>query len=297
VGSAKLVVFRSFPLGTTNTQVDRAIIVVHGTGRNGDDYFVDMMKSAKQAGADRTTVVVAPVFQASGSGDDLYWTDGDWREGGDGTSQGGQKVSSYTALDALANLLADGVRFPAVRKLIITGHSAGGQVVQRYAVAARKPPTAIPVRFVPANPSSYVYLDSLRLVGGTWSRSGSRFSACPSYDDYKFGLRNRGGVPYVAAQSDDQLRSQYAARDVVYLLGTADTCNSKLDASCDDHTLDTGCEAMLQGDFRLQRGDNYWEHLGRVLPGHRHTRQYVEGVGHDHLRMYSAPDGAPILFR
>ena len=41
-GPERLLVYRSFPLETRNSQITRAVIVVHGAGRDADNYFRHM---------------------------------------------------------------------------------------------------------------------------------------------------------------------------------------------------------------------------------------------------------------
>ncbi|RZS43139.1 hypothetical protein EV193_102115 [Herbihabitans rhizosphaerae] len=41
----------------------RAVVVVHGTGRNADEYYDSMLRTATDAGAERDTVIIAPRFQ------------------------------------------------------------------------------------------------------------------------------------------------------------------------------------------------------------------------------------------
>ena len=64
-------------------------------------------------------------------------------------------------------------QYPGMEHIVIVGHSAGGQTVQRYALtaphaapaAAPKGGAAVappPVRYVVANPSSFGYLNASR---------------------------------------------------------------------------------------------------------------------------------------
>lgn len=179
--------------------------------------------------------------------------------------------------------------------MVITGHSAGGQVVQRYAAGARATPAGLTLRYAPANPSSFMVLNASRYVDGAFRTSGPSFSACPSYNDYKYGLAARTSIPYMAAPSATQLTNQYLARSVTYLQGTSDTCNSDL-AACNDHSLDKTCEAMLQGVYRYERGQHFFAHLNEFFPGHAHVFQSVAGVGHDGRAMFNSPEGRAVLF-
>ena len=50
-----------------------------------------------------------------------------------------RRVSSFAVLDALLQMLSDRQHWPALDLVVLAGHSAGGQFVQRYAVAGRAP--------------------------------------------------------------------------------------------------------------------------------------------------------------
>ena len=78
-----------------------------------------------------------------------------WKQG-DG-SKTSPPVSSFAALDRLIAGIVRSHRFPGLRHIVVAGHSAGGQFVERYAASTRLS-VRVPVRYVVANPSSYLYL-------------------------------------------------------------------------------------------------------------------------------------------
>jgi hypothetical protein len=86
--------------------------------------------------------------------------------------------------------------------------------------------------------------------------------------------------------------SRYARQQVIYLLGT-------LDADAAHPFLDRSCAAEAQGPTRLARGQAYYRYLSVVLGHevvqHQH-RVLIEGVGHDHQRMFQSPCGVAWLF-
>ena len=63
----------------------------------------------------------------------LRWGHFGWEAGDD--AHGPAPISSFAALDAILARLADRASFPALKTVVIAGHSGGGQLVQRYAVA------------------------------------------------------------------------------------------------------------------------------------------------------------------
>src|SRR5438445_13467960 len=85
----------------------------------------------------------------------------------DGEPALGSAIDSFSAMDGLLAALDDKARFPALKEIVVAGHSAGGQYVQRYAAGNRIEPTlSTPVRYLVANPSSYLYLEPWRPVNG-----------------------------------------------------------------------------------------------------------------------------------
>ena len=284
--------------------ITRAIIVIHGALRNAEGSFTTMQQAMTLAGeAGRRVLIVAPQFLSEVDTarhpiplDVPVWSVDGWKEGDlseirrdDSTDQ---RVSSFAVLDALLQMLSDRQRWPALNLVVLAGHSAGGQFVQRYAVAGRAPRMlsqhGIHTRFVVANPSSYLYFDERRPT----ERGFAPFpqTRCDSFDHYKYGLEAPNA--YVAGQTPQALMLHYARQQVIYLLGT-------LDADASHPFLDRSCAAEAQGPTRLARGQAYYQYLSLVLGhavGQRQHRVLVEGVGHDHQRMFQSPCGMAWLF-
>lgn len=277
------------PLVTGAAGVSRAIIVVHGTDRNGDDYFERVVEATRLEGRTAETLVVAPTFQTvddAPADDEPFWTSGGWKRGHRSSSAGpAPRVSSYAAMDHLLEAVLDPARFPDITDVVVTGHSAGGQVAHRFAAASRveNDGREVRIRYVVANPSSYLYPGPEREgVGGfTVPDPG----ACPDYDDWHYGLSGLNG--YASAVTADSIRAQLVRRDVRVLLGDADT----LDAS-----LDVTCGANLQGRHRYERGRTLVRWLDALFPGHGHREMIVPGTGHSSARMYASPVGREALF-
>jgi pimeloyl-ACP methyl ester carboxylesterase len=278
-------VYRTHPLDATDAAVTRAFILVHGTQRNGDDYYKTAVTATREAGALSGTLVIAPQFRANdgrsckdalGVGE-LGFSCNGWKDGD--TALNGP-VDSYAPMDALLLKLADKRHFPNLREIVLAGHSAGGQYVQRYAAVNRvESRVGLPVRYVVANPSSYLYLESWRPV------AGDPPAGCATFDDYKYGLRHLTG--YAAGTGVDTIKAQYPKRNVTYLLGERDTT--------DEHSMDTTCPAMAQGPNRFVRGMDYWKRL-TVTFGARHEVHPVPGCDHNADCMYRSPVGRKTVF-
>ncbi|WP_107309677.1 alpha/beta fold hydrolase [Burkholderia metallica] len=292
-GSAVLPVYADRPLDRAAPEVERVFVVIHGTLRNADAYYASGLEVVEKAGtAGKGTMVVAPQFLTRADtrafslpAQTLAWTQEGWK-GGDAARQPAP-ISSFTALDALLAHFADRSLYPALSSVVVIGHSAGAQLLQRYAVAGHEGDAlvraGIAVRYVVANPSSYLYFDDERpnadaIAGGT----------CPRATQWKYGLKS--APPYVASQDVRDLEARYVARHVVYLLGQADT-------NPYTHFIDRSCAAMAQGPYRLARGLAYFDYLKKRHPADL-VQQVVEvpGVGHDELGMFTSACGLAVLF-
>ncbi|MEC3978245.1 hypothetical protein [Amycolatopsis sp. H20-H5] len=282
---ASMPYYRSFPLAGSSAAT-QAVIVVHGTERNAANYFDRMVQAARDAGADSTTEIIAPHFQIAEdkpAAREVSWTNGDdtsWKDGGDSVSPAG--ISSFTVIDEILTKLADKQRFPALTRITLAGHSAGGQFVQRYAVGGVAPAQlpGVSFRYVTANPSSYLYFTPDRPVGTGLPGS------CPAYDDYKYGLNHLNA--YLGEFTGDQLIKQYVTRKVTYLLGGGDVHQ--------DHGIDQSCAAETQGHYRLVRGQNYFSSIAKNYPAAPHEKVIVPGVGHDSGAMFDSSQGRAAIF-
>src|SRR5450830_1216678 len=164
----------------------------------------------------------------------------------------------------------------------VAAHSGGAQVVQRYAVVGqgegRLPGVA--VRYVVANPSSYLYFHPERPVPAV-------AATCPGVDHWKYGWTDAPG--YARQLSPAAYEARYLQRDVLYLLGSADT-NPQHPA------LDKSCAAEAQGPYRYARGHAYVDELRQRHPGLTQRQFDVPGVGHDGDAMLGSACGQAALF-
>lgn len=299
-GVVRVPYFGSRDLGTRQPAVWLAVVIVNGTLRNADEYYASGVTGARAAGADlRRVLIVAPQFLAtpdaeatSVAGDVPLWSLDGWKDGArplrpqDGPS-------SFAVMDAMLQQLQDRRRFPALRTVVVAGHSAGGQVVQRYAATSRADAdvrsAGIALRYVVANPSTYLYFDDRRMTADGRLAAFAR-AACPSFNRYKYGLEDAN--EYIGSPNGLDLAHRYARRDVTYLLGGEDT---------DPRApyLDTTCAAAAQGASRRERGERYARYLQLLLGaeiGQRHRHYIVPGVGHDHAGIFGSPCGLRQLY-
>lgn len=294
-GSGEAPVYLSQDWSAPLPGITRAVIVTHGLARDADHYFAAGLKARDQAGpAGAGTLVVAPRILAD---DDIAalklgprWLRWNWEAwAGGAPAEGPVPASSFAVFDAIIAKLADRALFPNLKEIVLAGHSAGGQVVQRYAAVSPTNPLlaqdGIGLRFVVANPSTYLYFTPDRpLPGGGF---GTPAQACPGYDDWKYGLA-RGLPPYVQG-GRAAIEAQYRARDITYLLGTRDT-------NPNHPALDKSCGAEAEGPSRYTRGHAYFAWL-QTRPGPLAQRLFdVAGVAHNGGKMFTSPCGQAALF-
>ncbi|HEX4014843.1 MAG TPA: hypothetical protein VHX17_13280 [Candidatus Cybelea sp.] len=266
--------------------VTRALIVVHGVLRDADYYFDTGVIAANAAKALDQTIVIAPQFversEIAGqhvSAKTLYWT-GKWPGGSEAVAPA--PISSYSVFDAMIARLSDRARFPKMREIVIAGHSAGGQIVDRYAIVGNAPQLdqsgRVRVHLVVSNPSSYFYFTDWRPFPP---------KDCPDYNQWRYGI---GGAPPYVTGTTAQLEARFVTRDVTYLMGTADTNPNEDD-------LDKSCGGEAQGPYRFARAKYFIAYLSRRHPGGTvQTYAFVRGVPHDNRRMFDSTCGLAVIF-
>lgn len=268
--------------------ISRAIIVLHGRLRNADEYYIAAHTAQVAAGDDgKSALMIVPQFLAEVDieahklpADTLRWSMAGW-EGGD-AALAPNPVSSFEALDAILTKLSDRRIFPNLKQVVVAGHSGGGQVAQRYAIAGKGEAALsrqhIDIRYVVANPSSYAYFSKERPVPAI-------AASCVGYNNWKYGMDER--PPYLADATPVALEQRYVERDVIYLLGTLDT----------KPAADKSCMGEAQGPNRYLRGHAYADAMAKRNHGTPNHRLWdVAGVGHDGDKMLTSKCGLAALF-
>lgn len=311
-GTGRSLVYRNFPLDVRNEAITRVVVVVHGAGRDADNYFRSAMAGAFLAGALNSALVIAPRMASNnGTGcrdslaqGEISWHCNTWRSGGAALSD--STVTSFDFLDAILRKVARRALFPNLAGITVTGHSAGGQVTNRYGMASRVHDSlGVPVRYAVANPSSYAWPTDERPTGpaayplpaaapGFMAevpanmppfRSMGNGRGCTVYNEWPYGFRNRTG--YAAAASDSQLARQLASRPFTYVLSEVDVLPLS--------GFDSGCAAMAQGPTRRARGQAYAKFVNERLGGH-HEVVVVTGCAHNGRCIYTSEPWLRIAF-
>ncbi|TLP53941.1 MULTISPECIES: alpha/beta fold hydrolase [Pseudomonas] len=278
-------------------QATRAVIIVHGVRRNAEDYYRSGEVLLHNAGLERsTTLLLAPNFlttQDPLARDSMpLWPKDGWMQGSE-SSAGQRGIAAFSVLDDLLAYLADRQRYPHLKEIVLIGHSAGAQLMQRYALLGtgdqRLQALGIKVRYGVSSPSSYLYLDPHRPQGDGFTDNG----LCADYNRYRYGLEQPPA--YLTRQRLDarQLLQRYAARDVTYLVGARDT-------HADSKVMDHRCGAQVQGRNRVERQLGYMRYEAFLSQAWgvaiAHRQFLVPGVGHSAAQLFAAPAVAHQLF-
>jgi len=313
----------AYKIGVLNPLITTVVFVSHGARRNAQEYFCFMQNSVFQyfgTGESANHVLVfAPWFAAKSDGpasDQIYWTSNGWRICGKSSPDLSARTTSCTMIDNLLIELTNKTSYPNLQHIVITGHSAGGQLAQRYALGSGQVDEVerrgIGLRFVVMNPSSYAYNDGNRPELTPSNPTCDDY--CPSdaipqikwqfkrpiqdcggtYNNYPVGLENKNN--YMSRTSNDVMIARYPDRDVVYSLGSADICNQDFNCSCRDHSLDKSCRGITQGRCRYARGYAYFNYLQWFYKKTVHKVVECEGIAHDGCAMFHCSNSQQVLF-
>jgi hypothetical protein len=281
-GTGLLACHASRPLG--GRRRGPVVVVVHGALRDSDRYLASAQHAARLAFSD--ALIVAPQFLADvdPARGALYWRVEGWKGGY--PALGPASLSSFGVMDSLLGRLApEPGPDPAV---VIFGNSAGGQFVNRYAAVGRGPDVlaarGLRVRFVVANPSTYLYFGRERPV------------AVPDgahVNDWRYGFDHAPGYVGAAPENPRSSLERYLGRDVTIVLGELDRDGGSL-------LLEVSPAAMAQGANRLDRGLRYDQHVRGLahaagLP-FRHRLIRLAGVGHTAADVLAARQTREIVF-
>lgn len=304
----KLNHFSSPAVDQQNKLITRLVIVVHGTNRNPFTYHKNMRTAAEKSGASENTLIISPGFIMERDlnsnkdilgNDHMFWTNSGWKQGdasitkSDSNSRK-QSMSSFEVMDSVIWKIMLSGNFPNIKNIVVSGNSAGGQYVNRYAGgnlihAAVKKKYGIEIKYTVAAPSSYTYLTVERPVIGS---PGKYFipddTTCKnSFNDYKNGIENLN--EYLNKSGKEKIKKQYGKRQIAYFVGAEDS-------DPNDSLLDKSCGSMLQGNHRRERAELFVAYLQHVY-GKKWNLTVVPDSGHDNAKMWASPEGMKWLFK
>jgi len=310
-GPGRAMIYRSHALDVPNPRITRALVMVHGTGRNADHYFLTAVSAAFLAAALDDTVVIAPHMidrTDRAEPNEIAWQ-ASWRTGGPAVADA--SLSSFDFVDEILRKLARKSVFPNLTRIVVTGHSAGGQFANRYAMSNNVHDTlGVPVTYVVANPSSYAWPDAVRPLpqddadpvsakdGWNYMPNANPLpphtkftfgpfdaTKAPNYNTWPSGFENRTG--YTAQLTNEQLKKRLIERPTTFLLGQVDTLPLG--------GFDSSPNAMAQGPTRRARGEAYVKYVNEVL-GASHGIFIVPECGHNDRCMFTTGKVLPFVF-
>ncbi|MEO8333961.1 MAG: alpha/beta hydrolase [bacterium] len=310
-GPARSLVYGTHSLDARNPAATRALIMVHGAGRNADHYFATATAAGFLAGALDNTIILAPRLIASPDkpeANEVVWPNGSnsWRSGG--MSPSNPTLSSFDFIDEIVRKLSDKKNFPNLTKIVVAGHSAGGQVATRYAMTNKVHGTrGVSITYVVANPSSYAWPSAVRPLPtgdadpatadkAALGKNGEKVHAdftfgafdatkAPNYNRWPAGLENPAG--YAANLTADQMKKQLAERQTTYLLGQVDILPLG--------GFDSSPNAMAQGPTRRARGEAFYKFVTDSL-GAKASAIIVPECGHNDRCIFTTDIVFPVIF-
>ncbi|KAK0493842.1 hypothetical protein EDD18DRAFT_1178117 [Armillaria luteobubalina] len=281
--------------GMDMTEVTRAVIILQGKHRASWSDWNAANNALSKAVYNNPAIkrseisIMCPCFLteadlSAGAAQDgqLLWGKTNWISGSRNVGPDSVTgVSSFDVLDALVAYYMDRKLYPNLKVLVVGGHSAGGQMAQRYAILRPSTDDDGRLHFWIANPGSLCWLTPGRPVPN---------NQCDGVDAFKYGLES--GFPAYATKSARALGREgivkrYHSRTLNYAWGLKDEGNG-----------DTRAQAQTQGRTHLERGQNFvamLEDMGGIPS--LTTVDWVPGVSHSGEGMMASDAGIDKLFR
>ena len=275
--------YRNISLDSVSNNVKYAFISLHGDGRNADTHFNIILQASIDVGIQDSVIILAPMFpiqddvvQYSLGDDILYWSDSDWNAGdlsrNTQTNPRPFRISSFSTMDTIYHRLIN--NYSSLEKIVLTGHSAGSQMVVRYASGGRAEQNLsgaeVDFFYIPTNTPSFLYFDDNRVLDEGVNVFEFGPSDCINASQYKYGLENLN--QYMEDTGAEQIIEKFKTSNIIYLIG-------KYDFGGQTST----CARMVQGSSRLIRTHVYFSYIGYFYGDVVYnTHQMVEIPNADH---------------
>jgi len=282
-------------LSQSHPEVTRLIIAIHSSSYNPDTYLKNSLAVLAHEGLfPKKTLIIAPAFYHQDKTvieDSVIWRSTPFWGSSRALFQNKKiTLSAYEILDDILSRIITSPHFPNLTDIVILGHSAGGQLVNRYADSNLIEDTLaldrhISMRYLVMAPSSYVYLDGKRATGEEGKDFSFPLAADKKYNRWGYGLEHLYQYHKRHHISADTIRGQYRYRSVLYLVGSKDTGT---------HALDRSPSAMLEGLNRLERLKTYYRYLhyyyGKAITEY-HSMAIIPNAGHSGKALMLSQEG------
>ncbi len=299
------------PLGGTHPNLTRVIIAIHDTSRNARGMLTILTTLAGPRGDN--LLLLAPQFLIPDDVD-LFYEDvpeilrgnfvtwplnggeifaNEWESGGLSYATPTQKaVSSFTVMDLILMYLGDKKAFPDLKEIIIAGHGAGANFIERYAAigAANNvlEKEGIKIRYLSANPTAFLYFTTARPRDDSVGFAPPYQMHC-DFNVYKYGLEKLND--YASHIGKNAIKQNFPDRDITYLMGEGVTAS--------DPFPDSNCGARAQGPNRIARALSYSVYLSQLFGEEILDKEKIYTVpktGYDPVAMFNTPCGMSVLF-
>ncbi len=282
-------------------EITQLILAIHSSSYN-PDYYLENSLILLQDNPEqlKKTLIMAPAFyrkDKTSLSNIMVWRSSPfWGSSRALYHEKKINLSSYDILDDILTRIISSNHFPNLTNIVILGHSAGGQLVNRYAACNTVEDTIaikkhISIRYLVMAPSSYVYMDGERATRDDLAQFKHPFNAYKKYNYWGYGLKHLYGYHKRRHITEDMIRLQYRYREVLYLVGEEDTTDAALDKSK---------SAMLEGKNRLERLKTYYDHLqnhyGQDITEFHHMA-IIKGVGHSSRKLMLSNEGKRFILR
>ncbi len=291
----------------------RVIINVHGSKSDGPRVLEQMRIARSEAGTP-DVAIFAPQFLQKKEGaieqldetgystyEGFWYWDAGWRWGRESiNSTGANQISSFSVMDWMIEVIV--ANTDGLDEIVIAGHSAGGQFVNRYAATTEIEQDlligeGIEIRYISANPHGRMYftaerpdLSKIDKKDDTCDWNNDTINIPTGHDDNEYHLGVGGDLPeyngYDRGRAIDiqRLKDNYSGREVILLQGAKDI---------NPNVSDT------QGYTRYQKANTYYKHLRDYFGDDiikNHKKVIVPLVGHDSDNIFQSDIGEYYLF-
>lgn len=280
-------------------EVIRLILAIHSSSYNPDTYLENsLLLLGDDDKLNKETLIVAPAFyrkDKTNISDSVIWSVSPFWGSSRALYRGEKiKLSAYEILDDILTRIITSKHFKNLSEIIILGHSAGGQLVNRYAASNTIENTVaqehhVSMRYLVMAPSSYVYLDGKRVKKYENNRFTFPFGANKKYNYWGYGLEHLYGYHKRHGITAETIRFQYQYRKVLYLVGERDT---------KAYALDKSSSAMREGENRLERLKIYYNYLKSYYGdeiAEYHSMAIIPNAGHSGRVLMSSKQGKKFI--
>jgi len=268
-----------------NPHISRVVLAIHSSSYNPDTYLDNTLALLKASPKIKGQIlIIAPAFYKHSKTtmeDIVTWKNAPfWGSSRAQYQDKNIQLSAYEILDHILTKVITSNNFPNLKDIVLLGHSAGGQMVNRYA-ASNTIETRIAslynvtMKYLVMAPSSYVYFNNKRVMKDSLDKFKIPKEVDIKYNVWGYGLDKLYSYHKRHNITASKIINQYAKRKILYLVGENDDKQDK--------SLGKSKSAMMQGKNRKERAIIYYNHLQAYFGNSitkLQTLNIITGVGH-----------------